>query len=195
LSRHRKRDPLAGVNLLELAPARAAEWREAGERAVLLRPPPGGAGWRRLPEWLSFQLSTRRIRLDEVGTFVWRRLDGRSAVRQVAAELRARFGEQVEPAEERVGKLIRLLHRERLVTYPGFEAPSGGPPVAMDGQGGTIPHGWSPLTGRGVESWRERPPDETPSLIRENDRAGACSAGRESLRRAELRRSMEPNGQ
>jgi Coenzyme PQQ synthesis protein D (PqqD) len=114
-------DPLAAVNLLALAPRRAAEWEEAGDRAVVLRPPPGGRGWRRLGEWLSFQLSTRRIRLDEIASFVWKRLDGQTAVGQIAAEARATYGERVEPAEERVGQFVRLLRRERLVSYPGFD--------------------------------------------------------------------------
>jgi hypothetical protein len=42
--------------------------------------------------------------------------------------MRGEFGEQVEPAEERVGHLIRMLRREHLLAYPGWDPV---PPVSM----------------------------------------------------------------
>ena len=44
------------------------------------------------------------------------------------------FGEEVEPAEERVGQLIRMLRRERLLAYPGWDpAPTGSMPREREG--------------------------------------------------------------
>jgi len=112
---------LEGVNLLGLAPRRAAEWDEVEDRVVLRRPPPRGRGLRWLGDWLLCQLSARRIRLDEVGTFVWRRLDGRTTVGELAAALEERFGERVTPATERLGRMVRVLRREGFLTYPGLD--------------------------------------------------------------------------
>jgi hypothetical protein len=121
----RRRDPLAGVNLLELAPRRLAAWSEVEGRVVVERPRPRGRGWRRLKAALAYRFAVRRIRLDEVGSAAWLGLDGRATVGEVAGELRARFGAAIEPAEERLGQLVRLLRREGLLAYPDWD---DGPP-------------------------------------------------------------------
>ena len=98
---------------------------------VIHRPAPP-LPWYRAPlGWLSFLMSTRRIRLDEPGGAAWRKLDGSRTVRRLAEELRAEFGEAIEPAEERLGVLIRQLRSQDLVVYPGWdEPPAGGAPRA-----------------------------------------------------------------
>jgi hypothetical protein len=114
---------LEGVDLMGLAPFRLAEWEEVDGRAVLLRPLPRSRGWRGFVDRLLHRLSANRIRLDEVGTFAWSRLDGRRTVAEVAGLLRAEFGDRVDPAEERLGHLVRLMRREGLVGYPGWDDP------------------------------------------------------------------------
>lgn len=111
-------------NLLELVPERSADWEERADRIVLLRPRPSASGPRRLFDWLAYQLAAKRLRLDEVGTFSWRRMDGRRTVHQIASDLRREFGAQVEPAEERLGRFVQQLQREELVRFPELE---GGP--------------------------------------------------------------------
>ena len=109
------------TNLLELRPRRSADWREKGARVVIERPRPAGSGPRWLWRWLGYHLGVKSLRLDERGSFVWRRLDGATTVAEVARELRERFGAAVEPAEERLGVLLRSLHRGGLVAYPEWE--------------------------------------------------------------------------
>lgn len=112
---------LEAVNLLDLAPVRLAAWEEVTDCVVILRPRPCK---RRIPplwEWFRYLLSAKRIRLDEFGSFVWHRLDGNCKIEEVAHELRERFGPKVEPVEERVGHLIRMLRQEELVAYPGWD--------------------------------------------------------------------------
>lgn len=77
--------------------------------------------WRAPFAWLSSKASSKRVRLDEVGSLAWTLLDGRRTVGEVAAELRERFGDRVEPAEERFGVLLRSLHRGGLVGYSGYD--------------------------------------------------------------------------
>ena len=68
-----------------------------------------------------------RIRLDALGSFTWRRLDGHATVGEIAAALREEFGDQADAAEERVGRFLRGLHRDDFVAYPGFdEVPAEG---------------------------------------------------------------------
>ena len=112
---------MAEVNLLDLKPARVAEWEEVDGHVVILRPPPRTTGIRRLVDRLLVEMSTRRIRLDETGSAVWLLLDGERTVADVVTEVRALFGDAVEPAEERVGTLVRLLHRQLFVEFPGVD--------------------------------------------------------------------------
>jgi hypothetical protein len=116
----RRRDPLEGVNLLEIAPERVAGWREEADRVVVERPLPPVRGVRSLFRRLSFLTGVKRLRLDELGSAVWRRLDGRS-VGEVVDGLREEFGERCEPAEGRLQLYVGILRRERLIAFPGFD--------------------------------------------------------------------------
>lgn len=116
----RRRDPLEGVDLLGLAPERLAGWHEQGDRIVVERPLPRVRGLRSLMLRVSFLTGVKRLRLDELGTAVWRRLDGRT-VAAVVADLRVEFGDRCEPAEQRLRLYLTLLRRERLIGFPGFD--------------------------------------------------------------------------
>ena len=62
-----------------------------------------------------------RIRLDELGSFAWLALDGRTTVGTIADRVRIRFGEDAEPVEQRLGQFVHILRRERFVSYPQLE--------------------------------------------------------------------------
>ncbi len=116
------RTDLSQVNLLELAPVRLASWEETDDgKVVLTRPRPRTRGLRGLADLLSFWMSIRRIRLDEVGSFCWRALDGRCTVGELARRLREAYGESVEPAEERVGQWVRIMRHQDMLAYPGYD--------------------------------------------------------------------------
>ena len=121
MSRRAPTGPPEGTNLLELVPTRTAAWSEDDGRVVVEMPVPSRP-WREPIAWLSSKMSSKRVRLDEVGSFAWTLLDGRRTVAEVAAALRERFGDRVEPAEERLGSLLLMLHRGRLVGYAGYDA-------------------------------------------------------------------------
>jgi hypothetical protein len=70
---------------------------------------------------LFYLLAAQRLRLDQMGSASWLLLDGEHSVAEVAAMLRERFGEDVEPVEERLGHLVRVLRREGLVVYPEWD--------------------------------------------------------------------------
>jgi len=116
-----REEALAGENLLEMVPQRVADWEEVEDRVVVERPRPSKQGLPGVGERLSYFLSMRKIRLDERGSFLWHLIDGERSVAEVVEAMRSEFGEEVEPAEERVGQLIRLLRRECLLAYPGWD--------------------------------------------------------------------------
>ncbi len=104
MSRRAPTGPPAGSNLLELVPVRTASWSEDAGRVVVEVPAPSPP-W--FLAWLKSKASSKRVRLDEVGSLAWTLLDGRRTVGEVAAVLRERFGDRVEPAEERFAALVR----------------------------------------------------------------------------------------
>lgn len=106
------------MNLLDLTPVAAAEAEEKDGRVVVIRPRPHARGLRKPLDWLIYLLAVRRLQLDDVGSFCWRQMDGRRTAGGIAEALRTEFGDSVEPAEERLGTFIRLLHREELVEFP-----------------------------------------------------------------------------
>ncbi len=120
--RQRTGNPRAGVNLLDVTPRREVLWEEDGGGLVTLVPErPKVRGPRSLGRWMAYMMAPPRIRLDDVGSYAWLRLDGETTVRGVAGEVREQFGDRVEPVEQRLGQLVRLLRHERFVSYPELE--------------------------------------------------------------------------
>jgi hypothetical protein len=58
---------------------------------------------------------TIKLTLDEPGTAVWDLVDGRRDVATIADALHARFGNEVEPLHDRLGTLLGILEKNRLV--------------------------------------------------------------------------------
>ena len=112
---------MEGVNLLGLAPQRIAEWEEVEGRAVLIRPEPGTGGLRGLMDRFFHRMSAQRVRLDEVGSFAWNLFDGERTVAEVGEAMREEYGEEVEPVEERLGRLVWLMRKEGFLGYPDWD--------------------------------------------------------------------------
>jgi len=116
--------PPRAVDLLELTPVRRVPWieREDG-RVVIDRPRPpidGLRGFFRRAAWI---LAPRRIRLDEIGSFAWRRLDGATKVRALAVVIRDAFPDSCDQLEERLGAYLRAMRRLRLISFPEWDEP------------------------------------------------------------------------
>ncbi len=102
---------------LSLRPKRALEWEEDAEgRAVLLRPKFGSG---KVGRWLQdfFNAGFYRIRLDAMGTLVWKSCDGDTPLSDVAERLRREFGKEIEPAEDRLWHFVRQMNRARLIEF------------------------------------------------------------------------------
>jgi hypothetical protein len=116
-----RKEDLERVNLLDIAPVRLTESEEEKGRLVIIRPKPKRRGVTALLHWVQYWMAVPRIRLDDRGAFVWGLLDGRRTVGEIAQLARERFGDAIEPAEERVGRLMLMFRREDLVAYPGVD--------------------------------------------------------------------------
>jgi len=107
------------VEFWSVQPSRRFDWRQDGDgRCVVLRPKLGEG---RVGRWFAARLGDPcyRIRLDEVGTFVWKACDGQTSLTVIAERMRDEFGGRVEPAEERLGLFVRKLLKGRMIAVNG----------------------------------------------------------------------------
>lgn len=56
-----------------------------------------------------------RVKLDEIGSFIWLKCDGAARVDEIAAALESRFGERVAPARDRTVLFFRHMTRAGII--------------------------------------------------------------------------------
>ncbi len=114
--KRRKVEP-SEVNLLELIPDQniLAEITEEG-LYVLLKP-------KYRHPWLIKHVLPRlksphfKIKLDDVGSFIWGLCDGQNTVQEIGSQLKARFGDNVEPLYERLGQYFQNLEKNKFIVF------------------------------------------------------------------------------
>jgi hypothetical protein len=125
LSPGRKARVARAIDLLELAPVRCAVWLEREDgRVIIDRPRPPIDGLTGLFRRVGWMMAPRRIRLDEIGSFAWRRLDGTTKMRTLALAMRDAFPDSCDQLEERLGEYIRSMRRLQLISFPELDAPT-----------------------------------------------------------------------
>ena len=96
-------------------PRRLLDWRDLDDGCcVVLRPKFGESP---IGRWLARKLGDPRyrIRLDDVGTFIWKACDGETPMSEIARRLHREFGERVEPADQRLGRFVQSMLRSRMI--------------------------------------------------------------------------------
>ena len=106
----------AEEEILSCVPRRLAEWRaDADGRVVAERPRTEARGLRAIIEHLRWFMTHPRIRLDEVGSFVWQRLDGERTLGEIAEETTGAFPDRAEGMGERLALFATALHHQGLI--------------------------------------------------------------------------------
>ncbi len=58
-----------------------------------------------------------KLKLDEIGSQTWLLLDGNKTVREISSILLNKFGEKIEPVNQRLTKFLTGLYEQRLITF------------------------------------------------------------------------------
>ena len=98
-----------------MMPRRRLNWRESDDGCcILLRPKFGNSEF---GQWLASRLANPdyQIRLDQIGSFVWRACDGKTPLVSIADGMRDQFGSNIEPVEQRLATFIRQMVQSRLL--------------------------------------------------------------------------------
>jgi hypothetical protein len=104
----------AGV--LSCVPRRLAEWQvDDGGRVVVERPKPGTTGVRGMVDHLRWLMSHPRIRFDELGSFVWQRLEGGETLAEIATATVEAFPDRGEGVEQRLALFATALQHQGLI--------------------------------------------------------------------------------
>ncbi len=104
--------PRFSEDLAALVPVRTIESLQADDGKVTIEEPRQDPGW--LGQLLSKGLEpgTNHIKLDEVGSLVWSLCDGEHTVREIAAVMAERFGDEFDPESKRLAVFL-LTMKER----------------------------------------------------------------------------------
>ncbi len=58
-----------------------------------------------------------KLKLDEIGSASWLAIDGKKKVSEIASELVQKFGDKIDPVEERLTKYLTTLYEQRFITF------------------------------------------------------------------------------
>ena len=58
-----------------------------------------------------------KMSLDEFGSVAWQNIDGKSNVDGIAKHLLDKFGEKIDPVEERLTKFLSQLYNYKFITF------------------------------------------------------------------------------
>ena len=64
---------------------------------------------------------TSEIALDNIGSFVWPQLDGNRSLYEVAENMKAHFGKDIEPVYRRLFTFIGIMKDNRLIVIKGIK--------------------------------------------------------------------------
>lgn len=111
------RRPAVAANLLEMVPEREVEWTTGKDDLVRIQVPRYGSS--RLGVWFGAWLGRPHIfvKLDDIGSEIWRSIDGGVTVGDIGDRLEAKFGERVRPVPERLAKFFGQLERSRWIRW------------------------------------------------------------------------------
>lgn len=58
-----------------------------------------------------------QIELDDFGSFVWRQIDGKRSVYEIAMLIKEKFGEEAEPLFVRATQFFQVLRKNEFIVY------------------------------------------------------------------------------
>jgi transcriptional regulator of heat shock response len=114
---NRKKKDLSDINYLELTPHQLFDHviEENGKVSVLI---PRFTN-KILVKTLSPMLKSPfvKTKFDEFGSQVWLEIDGKKKVLDISTNLKQKFGERIEPVEERLTKFLTQLYNYKFVSF------------------------------------------------------------------------------
>ena len=105
------------LNYLELTPVRVYEHEVENNGLVSVLVPKFDMPF--LDRIMSKFIKSRyfKAKLDEFGTVTWLEMDGTNSVQKISEHLVQKFGEKINPVNERLTKFLSQLHNYNFITF------------------------------------------------------------------------------
>ncbi len=105
------------INFLELTPVRNYEHEIENNGLISVFVPKFDIIW--LDRILSRIIKSRffKAKLDEFGTETWLEIDGVKSVQMISNQLSKKFGEKINPVDERLTKFLSELYKYNFITF------------------------------------------------------------------------------
>jgi hypothetical protein len=108
------------INLLDLVPVRSIEWEQGEEGVAVLLKPKFQSSFLKKHFLPRLKRPHYKIRLDDFGSFVWKKCDGSRSVKEIGELLRKEYGEKIEPLYDRLSQFFHSLERNGFITFKGI---------------------------------------------------------------------------
>lgn len=113
------------VQWSDVVPRRTIGWEDGPDGGAVLLVPRFRRG--PLARWLQPRLKRPyiRVKLDEIGSFAWRKMDGNTSFASIVEAMKREFRDRVNPPEERLSQFLTILYRNKFVQLykPSGESP------------------------------------------------------------------------
>ena len=111
-----RRTKLKNINYLDLTPIRLAQEEVANNSVIILMPKFTSSFARKyiIPKLKSPNV---KLKLDKLAIATWLLIDGKKTVTEIADKLFQKFGNQIQPVEQRLTTFLTLLYEQRLITF------------------------------------------------------------------------------
>ena len=105
------------INYLELTPVRNYDHVIEDSRLISVLVPKFDIKW--LDKIMSNIIKSRffKAKLDEFGTETWLEMDGNKSVHLISEHLSQKFGEKINPVDERLTKFLSELYKYNFITF------------------------------------------------------------------------------
>lgn len=107
-----------GRNYLELIPQRnpGYSWKE-NEKGIVTVDMPHRGIFDKAAQHLFVTPAVSHIRLDALGSFIWKQIDGERDLVEIGRLVKAEFGEKAEPLYERLARYFETLKSNHFISY------------------------------------------------------------------------------
>ncbi|MEG8947201.1 PqqD family protein [Rosettibacter firmus] len=113
----RSKKNLKYVNYLDLIPYHIASYETNEINLVTVLIPKFSSEFAK--KYIMPRLKTPfiKLKLDELGSAAWLEIDGNKKVIDIANNLSEKFGNKIQPVEERLTKFLNQLYEQKLITF------------------------------------------------------------------------------
>lgn len=109
--RRQKKTP----NILDMIPVRKYRWIE--KDTVSVKVPRFRSRLGKQFGKLLKKDPTYNVNLDKYGSYIWKLCDGKRTVRIIGQSLSEKYGDEVEPLNQRLGELFHIMEANKLIIY------------------------------------------------------------------------------